>query len=94
MTRTALLSTCAVLASLTVFANGEALAQTVDAPAAIEAQAGEEIIVTGSRIRRDPLNQTSPVVRWTKHRLPKPGFRQLLTFYSVCRVRLAASIQK
>ncbi len=73
MTRTALLSTCAVLASLTLCANSEALAQTVDTPAATEAQGGEEIIVTGSRIRRDPLNQTSPVVTLDQTLLAQTG---------------------
>ena len=73
MSRTALLSTCAVFASLAVCANGEVQAQTVDAAAAAEAQAGEEIIVTGSRIRRDPLDQTSPVVTLDQASLAQTG---------------------
>ena len=38
-----------------------AWAQTASAPEAASADPGPEILVTGSRIRRDPLDQASPV---------------------------------
>ena len=73
MTRAVLLSTCAVLASVMIFANGDALAQTTDAPVTTGAQDSEEIIVTGSRIRRDPLNQDSPVVTLDQASIAQTG---------------------
>ncbi len=49
-------------------------AVAVESPAAVEeAQPGEAIIVTGSRIRRDPLNQDSPVVVVDKEAIDKTG---------------------
>ena len=60
---------CSAVASALVLSSGIALAQT-DAPAADE---GEAIIVTGSRIRQDPLNQSSPVVTVDQTALQRTG---------------------
>jgi len=60
---------CSAVASALVLSSGVALAQT-DAPAADE---GEAIIVTGSRIRQDPLNQSSPVVTVDQTALQRTG---------------------
>jgi iron complex outermembrane receptor protein len=46
-------------------------AQAQTAPA--ENEGGEEIIVTGSRIRQDPLNQDSPVIRLDQDALAQTG---------------------
>lgn len=43
------------------------------APQAAAAQGGDEIIVTGSRIRQDPLNQDSPVIRLDQDSLAQTG---------------------
>lgn len=42
-------------------------------PASAEASAGEEIIVTGSRIRRNPLDNDSPVVTLDQNALAQTG---------------------
>ncbi len=71
MNRTALLSTCAVLATVMSMTGTEVLAQTTTTSA--ETEAASEIIVTGSRIRRDPLDQASPVVTLDQTALAQTG---------------------
>jgi len=71
MNRTALFSTCAVLATVMSMTSSEALAQTTTTSA--ETEAGAEIIVTGSRIRRDPLDQASPVITLDQTALAQTG---------------------
>ncbi len=71
MNRTALFSTCAVLATVMSMTGTEVLAQTTTTSA--ETEAGSEIIVTGSRIRRDPLDQASPVVTLDQTALAQTG---------------------
>ena len=73
MSRTALFSTCALLAFVALSVGGEAYAQTTTTPAEADAASGSEIIVTGSRIRRDPLNQNSPVVTLDQASLAQTG---------------------
>ena len=70
MTKSALLSTCALVVSSVLCSSGAAQAQTTDTSAAA---ASEEIIVTGSRIRRDPLNQDTPVVTLDQTALAQTG---------------------
>jgi iron complex outermembrane receptor protein len=72
-------SSCAAIAVALMFPAAPALAQT--APVSATTQSGapaaavpaEEIVVTGSRIRRDPLNQSSPVVVLDKEALAQTG---------------------
>lgn len=73
MTRSAFLSTCALSTLATFFAAGTAHAQSAQTPAASAASASDEIIVTGSRIRRDPLNQDSPVITLDQASLAQTG---------------------
>ena len=70
MTKTSLLSGSALLGACFLLEASPALAQSAPAPAASEADA---IIVTGSRIRRDPLNQDSPVVIVDQSALAQTG---------------------
>ena len=73
MTKSTLLSTCAIL-GLTFFGvSGVAHAQADSPPQASDNPAGEEIIVTGSRIRRDPLDQSSPVITLDQTTLAQTG---------------------
>ena len=73
MTRSTFLSTCA-LSTLAIFcAAGAAHAQDVAPPAGSAASPSDDIIVTGSRIRRDPLNQDSPVVTLDQSSLAQTG---------------------
>ncbi len=71
MNRTALFSTCAVLATVMSMTSSEARAQAATTSA--ETEAGTEIIVTGSRIRRDPLDQASPVITLDQTALAQTG---------------------
>lgn len=71
MNRTIRLSVHALLASAAFGLGGAAHAQS--APAASDGAADTEIIVTGSRIRRDPLNQDSPVVTLDQSALAQTG---------------------
>jgi len=67
---------CSVAASAFMLLDtGSALAQAVNAgtPAATEAAPTEEVIVTGSRIRRDPLQQDSPVITVDQASLGRTG---------------------
>lgn len=65
------LRTSAALIALSVGA-GAASAQTAPAVQA-PAPPGQEIVITGSRIRRDPLNQNAPVVFLDKTAIDKTG---------------------
>jgi iron complex outermembrane recepter protein len=73
MTRSAFLSTCALSTLATFCVAGAAHAQSTETPAASAASASNEIIVTGSRIRRDPLNQDSPVITLDQSSLAQTG---------------------
>ncbi|MEG8025266.1 TonB-dependent receptor plug domain-containing protein [Sphingomonas aurantiaca] len=66
------------LALATMLAGTSASAQAVTTPAAdsaqtAEAPAGEDIVVTGSRIRRNPLDQPSPVVTVDAESIQRTG---------------------
>ncbi|QQV78832.1 TonB-dependent receptor [Sphingomonas aliaeris] len=52
---------------------GGALAQSVTTPATSDLAPSDEIVVTGSRIRRDPLNEASPVVVVDQASLARTG---------------------
>ena len=52
--------------------SGVAWAQTAT-PAAVATAPASEIVITGSRIRRDPLNQNAPVVFVDKAAIDKTG---------------------
>ncbi|WP_374942711.1 TonB-dependent receptor domain-containing protein [Sphingomonas sp.] len=74
----------AALALATVLASGPAFAQaapatTTNTPAAASADAGagEDVVVTGSRIRRDPLDQASPVVIVDEASIAKTGLSSI-----------------
>ena len=73
MTKATLFATCALIALPAFCAVGTAQAQTTATPAAEEAAPSEEIIVTGSRIRRDPLNQDSPTITLDQSSLAQTG---------------------
>jgi len=68
-----------VTASLTAMTAATAVSAQIAPPAADSAVAadaaanGQEIIVTGSRIRRDPLNQDSPVITLDQSALAQTG---------------------
>ena len=72
MTRSALLSSCLLTGGVLLFTASTAQAQTASAPTTATAD-GEDIIVTGSRIRRDPLNQDSPVTTLDRASLDQTG---------------------
>ena len=88
------------LAALTVMSGTAAAQSTLPPPDVANGQADtanqtngvENIVITGSRIRRDPLNQDSPVVlRRSEGRFRRPAFRPSPTFFSACRAQAAAS---
>jgi iron complex outermembrane receptor protein len=73
-------STLAISAGLAFAANGAAAQiatdpQTPTAPAA--SAAPEDIVVTGSRIRRDPLDQPSPVVTVDESAIARTGLSSI-----------------
>ena len=76
---TALRATASLAAIITAATAGAQsvlpLPSSTTTPAAVSDQstAGGEIIVTGSRIRRDPLNQDSPVITLDQEALAKTG---------------------
>ncbi len=66
------------LALATMLAAAPVQAQTVTTPAAeatapVDQTSGEEIVVTGSRIRRDPLSQPSPVITVDAESIQRTG---------------------
>ena len=64
----------ASLAALITASSAFAQAAPTTAPATkAQANVGEEIVVTGSRIRRDPLNQDSPVITLDQSALAQTG---------------------
>ncbi|MEG3122988.1 TonB-dependent receptor domain-containing protein [Sphingomonas sp. GB1N7] len=74
MTFKTMLHCGAMLPALLLFDTGAAFAQSVETPAVAAAEdPGQEIIVTGSRIRRDPLNEASPVVIVDQASLARTG---------------------
>lgn len=66
-----LLRCSAVIPALIFSMSGAAYAQ--DKPATSEADTSEAIIVTGSRIRQDPLNQDSPVITVDQTSIARTG---------------------
>ncbi|MEG3088668.1 TonB-dependent receptor domain-containing protein [Sphingomonas sp. PB4P5] len=73
MTSKALLRCSAAILAATLH-TGVAHAQSVETPATIADDApGEDIVVTGSRIRRDPLDNDSPVVLIDQTSLARTG---------------------
>ena len=74
MKNSTLLATCALVALSNFGFSAAAQAQTPTTPTAAEdAAAGTEILVTGSRIRRDPLNQDSPTITLDQSSLAQTG---------------------
>ena len=76
MTRSALLSSCLLTGGVLLFTASPIQGQTASAPATATAD-GEDIIVTGSRIRRDPLNQDSPVTTLDRAALDQTGLSSI-----------------
>ena len=72
MARRNLLSGSSAIVGVMLFTPIIATAQTVTTPAAV-ADDGDVIIVTGSRIRRDPLSQDSPVITVDQASLAQSG---------------------
>nr|WP_294850202.1 TonB-dependent receptor [uncultured Sphingomonas sp.] len=53
--------------------SSEPVADAPNAPASVQSAGGKDIIVTGSRIRRDPLDQDSPITFVDKSDMEKTG---------------------
>ena len=70
--KTKVLLATTMLGSLTAFAPAVVLAQTASAPAA-EPTAVEEVVVTGSRIRRDPTNSPTPLIQISRDAVVNTG---------------------
>jgi iron complex outermembrane receptor protein len=78
MTRKTLLSGCAALAVAGVFLASPAAAQDVQpGPDAAAAQNEDPIVVTGSRIRRDPLDQDAPVTFIDEDAIARTGLNSI-----------------
>ena len=60
-------------------------------PPASRRDRGEEIVVTGSRIRRDPLSQDAPIVFVDQTTSPRPASPRSTTSSSACPARAAGS---
>ncbi|OYX02106.1 MAG: TonB-dependent receptor [Caulobacter vibrioides] len=71
--KTKLLLATTMLGGLAAFAPTVTLAQTAPEPAAQEATAVEEVVVTGSRIRRDPTNSPTPLIQVTRDDVVSTG---------------------
>lgn len=69
--KTKVLLATTMLGSLTAFAPTVTLAQT--APAGQDATSVEEIVVTGSRIRRDPTNSPTPLIQVSRDEVVSTG---------------------
>ncbi|QNA84660.1 TonB-dependent receptor [Sphingomonas sp. So64.6b] len=68
----------ATLALSTALCSPPAFAQAApEETAATDAATGEDIVVTGSRIRRDPLDQASPVITVDQDALAKTGLTSI-----------------
>ena len=67
-------------------------ADQAETPAATVAEpgAGGEIVVTGSRIRRDPLSQDQPIVFVDQADIAKSGLNSSMMCCSACQARVAA----
>jgi outer membrane receptor protein involved in Fe transport len=70
--KTKVLLATTMLGSLAAFAPTVTLAQTA-APAGQEATSVEEVVVTGSRIRRDPTNAPTPLIQVTRDEVVSTG---------------------
>ncbi len=80
-TKTSIRASVAVLALMTAATVVPAAAQTAPAETstniADDAAPGEEIVVTGSRIRRDPLDQPSPVITVDEQAIARTGLSSI-----------------
>lgn len=70
--KTKVLLATSMLGSLAAFAPTVTLAQTA-APAGQEATSVEEVVVTGSRIRRDPTNSPTPLIQVSRDDVVSTG---------------------
>ena len=77
MNKTALLSSCFLTGSALLLGTGAAQAQTAPPPATAAESENQDIIVTGSRIRRDPLNQDSPVTTLDRAAIEQTGLSSI-----------------
>ena len=77
MTKSALLASCVLTGAFFFGATGTAQAQTASPPVSAETAESGDIIVTGSRIRRDPLNQDSPVTTLDQSSLAQTGLTSI-----------------
>lgn len=71
--KTKVLLATTMLGGLAAFAPTFALAQTAPAAPAQEATAVEEVVVTGSRIRRDPTNSPTPLIQVSRDDVVSTG---------------------
>lgn len=71
--KTKVLLATTMLGSLAAFAPAVVLAQTASAPPAQEATSVEEVVVTGSRIRRDPTNSPTPLIQVSRDDVVSTG---------------------
>ncbi|WP_168193612.1 TonB-dependent siderophore receptor [Caulobacter sp. FWC26] len=71
--KTKVLLATTMLGSLAAFAPTLALAQTAPAPAAQDSTAVEEVVVTGSLIRRNPLNSPTPLIQVGQEEIQQSG---------------------
>ena len=71
--KTKVLLATTMLGSLSAFAPTLALAQTAPAAQSAEATAVEEVVVTGSRIRRDPTNSPTPLIQVSRDAVVNTG---------------------
>lgn len=76
MVRSSILYSTALLAIATGLAV-PAAAQDNEVPQAVDAPSGEQIVVTGSRIRRDPLSQDAPIVFVDQDDIAKTGLNSI-----------------
>lgn len=79
MTRRWLVTSVGVMSIATALAPSSAGAQAApeQAPADVAAETGTDIVVTGSRIRRDPLDNPSPVVTVDEAAIAKTGLSSI-----------------
>ena len=72
-------SSCVSLAAIAIMALSfpPARAQTVEPQAAAEPEPQDEVVVTGSRIRRDPLAQDAPVVQIEQADIARTGLNSI-----------------
>ena len=76
--KTKVLLATTMLGSLSAFAPTLALAQTAPAAQSAEATAVEEVVVTGSRIRRDPTNSPTPLIQVSRDAVVNTGMATVI----------------